>query len=111
MVFSMSKKISFEEAFAQSTTEAFKILGDVVSKIVTDFLVTRYSINLNKTANNPAALDEALEHAINGGKIIVERKLINLLYEKLDLEPFPAINSNLASFEQRVNEAKHRYHN
>jgi len=33
----MSKKITFEEAFAQSTTEAIKILGDIVSKIVTDF--------------------------------------------------------------------------
>lgn len=105
----MSKKISFEEAFTQSTREAFKILGDVVSKIVTDFLETRYSINLNKTADNPAALDEALEHAIDGGRFIVERKLINLLYEKMDLEPIPAINSNLGSFEQRVNEAKHRY--
>ena len=106
----MSKKISYEEAFAQSTAEAFKILGNVVSKIVTDFLEAKYSINLNKAANNPAALDEALEHAIDGGKIIIERKLINLLYEKLDLEPIPSINSNLASFEQKVDEAKHRYH-
>ncbi len=110
MVYSMSKKITFEEAFAQSTTEAIKILGDIVSKIVTDFLEAKYSISLNKTSNNPAALDEALEHAIDGGKTIIERKLINLLYEKLDLEPIHSINSNLASFEQRINEVKNRYH-
>ena len=106
----MSEKISFEEAFAQSTSEAIRILGDVVSKIVTDFLEAKYSINLTKTANNPAALDEALEHAIDGGKIIIERKLINLLYEKLDLEPIHSINSNLSSFEKRINEVKNRYH-
>ena len=78
----MSEKISFEEAFAQSTNEAIKILGDVVSKIVTDFLEAKYTISLTKTANNPAALDEALEHAIDGGKIIIERRLMNLLYKK-----------------------------
>lgn len=78
----MSEKISFEEAFAQSTSEAIKILGDIVSKIVTDFLEAKYTISLTKTANNPAALDEALEHAIDGGKIIIERRLMNLLYKK-----------------------------
>ena len=107
----MSEKISFEEAFAQSTSEAIKILGDIVSKIVTDFLETKYTISLTKTANNPAALDEALEHAIDGGKIIIERKLINLLYKKLELEPIPITISNLSSFEQKVNEAKNRYNN
>jgi len=55
-------------------------------------------------------LDEALEHAIDGGKTIIERKLINLLYEKLDLEPIHSINSNLSSFEKRINEVKNRYH-
>lgn len=106
----MSEKISFEEAFAQSTSEALKILGDIVSKVVTDFLEAKYSISLIKTANNPAALDEALEHAIDGGKIIIERKLINLLYKKLSLERIPITISNLSSFEQKVNEAKNRYH-
>jgi len=107
----MSEKISFEEAFAQSTSEAIRILGDVVSKIVTDFLEAKYSINLTKTANNPAALDEALEHAIDGGKIIIERKLINLLYKKLNLGTIPILYTNLSSFEQKVNEAKNRYTN
>ena len=107
----MSEKISFEEAFAQSTSEAIRILGDVVSKIVTDFLEAKYSINLTKTANNPAALDEALEHAIDGGKIIIERKLINLLYKKLNLETIPILYTNLSSFEQKVNEDENRYTN
>jgi hypothetical protein len=56
-------------------------------------------------------LDEALEHAIDGGKIIIERKLINLLYKKLNLETIPILYTNLSSFEQKVNEAKNRYTN
>jgi len=109
MVLSMSEKISFDEAFAQASSEAIKILGDVVSKIVTDYLETRYSINITKTSNNPEALDEALEHAIAGGRTIVERKLINLLYEKLGIYPISKTNNNLSSFEQRVNEARRIY--
>lgn len=110
----MSKKISFEEAFAQATSEALKILGVVVSKIVTDYLEAKYSVRLTKTVNNPAALDEALEHAIDGGRIIVERKLIYLLYEKLGLDRTLTTNqgnSGLSSFEDKVNEARRRYSN
>ncbi|MDW0144337.1 MAG: hypothetical protein QOK69_05075 [Nitrososphaeraceae archaeon] len=110
----MSKKISFEEAFAQASSEALKILGDVVSKIVTYYIETKYSIHVTKAQNNAAALDEAMEHAIDGGITIVERKLINLLYEKLGLDR-PLItnqgNSGLSSFEEKVNEARQRYSN
>ena len=107
----MSKKISFEVAFAQATEQAFKILGNIVSKIVTDYLETKYHIDFTKTANNPSALDEALEHTIDGGKKIVERKLINVLQEKLGLEHSLSgdDNSNLASFEKKIYEIKRRY--
>jgi hypothetical protein len=107
----MSKGISFDEAYAQASNEAIKILGNVVSKIVTDYLRSRYSIDITKTANNPTALDEALEHAIDGGRTIVERKLLNLLYEKLNLEPFiiKEKNKNLSTFEQKVNEIRQKY--
>jgi hypothetical protein len=109
----MPKKISFEEAFAQATNESIKILGNVVSKIVTDYLERKYSIRLTNTANNPSALDEALDHAIDGGRKIVERRLINNLYEKLGLEPRSSEtntgNTDTPSFEQRVNDARRRY--
>jgi len=107
----MSDRVSFDEAYAQASSEAIRILGTVVSKIVTDYLQSRYSINITKTANNPTALDEALEHAIDGGSTIVERKLINLLYEKLNLEP-PITgekNKKLTSFVEKVSEARQRY--
>jgi len=58
-------------------------------------------------------LDEALEHAIDGGRTIVERRLMNILYEKLGLEPSSYVtntgNMDTAPFEQRVNEARRRY--
>ena len=114
MVIPMSKKISFEVAFAQASSEALKILGDVVSKIVSDYLESKYSIQVTKSQDNPAALDEALEHAIDGGRTIIERKLINLLYEKLGLDrPLTTNqgNSNLSSFEEKVNEARRRCSN
>ena len=112
MVIPMSKKISFDEAFAQASSEALEILGNVVSKIVTDYLEDKYSIHVTKAQNNPAALDEALDHAIDGGRTIIERKLINLLYEKLGLDrPLRTNrgNSDLSSFEEKVNEARRRY--
>ena len=109
----MPKKISFEEAFAQATNESIKILGNVVSKVVTDYLERKYSFRLTNTANNPSALDEALDHAIDGGRTIVERRLINILYEKLGLEPSSSEtntgNTDRPSFEQRVNDARRRY--
>ena len=107
----MSKKISFEGAYAQASSEAIRILGTIVSKIVTDYLQSRYSIDMTKTAHNPTALDEALDHAIDGGRTIVERRLINLLYDKLGLElsMVNEKNNNLSSFEQKVNEARKKY--
>jgi hypothetical protein len=108
----MAKKISFEEAFAQATNESIKILGNVVSKIVTDYVERKYSVHLSKTSNNPSALDEALDHAIDGGGTIVERRLLNILYEKLGLEPSSyetATGMDPVPFAQKVNEARRRY--
>lgn len=109
----MSKKISFEEAYEQATNEAIQILGNVVSKIVTDYLGTKYSIHLTKTADNPAALDEALEHTIDGGRIIVERRLIHLLYEKLGLQydspKATGEDTRNVRFEDRIGEARQKY--
>jgi hypothetical protein len=109
----MSKEISFEEAYAQATNEAIKILGNVVSKIVTDYLQDKYSVHITKTAASPAALDEALEHAIDGGRLIIERRLVKLLYEKLGLQSDfkktndePIIKEN---FVQKVEAARRIY--
>ena len=102
----MSKKISFEDAYAHAVTEGIKILGAVVSKIVTDYIESKYSVHLTGTADKPSALDEALEHAIDGGRIIVERRIIRNLSEKLGLnEEF----TSMGLFEKRVQETKQKF--
>jgi hypothetical protein len=106
----MSKKISFDEAYSEAVTQAFEILGNQVSKIVTDYLQQKHSIILNKTAANPAILDEALNNAIDGGRFIIERRIIRLLYEKLGLEDYNTEITELG-FEGKINEARRRYKN
>ena len=104
----MSKKISFEDAYAHAVTEGIKILGPVVSEIVIDYIESKYSVHLTRTADKPSALDEALEHAIDGGRVIVERRIIRNLSEKLGLnEEFTSVGS----FEKRVQETKQKFIN
>lgn len=111
----MSREISFEEAYAQATTEAIQLLGGVVSKIVTDYIQDKYSVHITNTADNPAALDEALNHAIDGGRKIIERRLITLLFQKLGLQPsFQKIKNEKMqneSFVQRIEYARKTYTN
>lgn len=104
----MSKNISFEEVYAESVDNAIKILGDIVSKIVTDYLTHKYSIDITKTADKPHILDEALNHVIDGGKLIIERRIINILYKKIGLLENLS-STDIVSFEERVNEARERY--
>lgn len=104
----MSKNISFEEVYAESVANAIKILGDIVSKIVTDYLAHTYSIDITKTADKPYILDEALNHVIDGGKLIIERRIITILYKKMGLLENLS-STSIVSFEERVNEARERY--
>ena len=104
----MSKNISFEEVYAESVGNAIKILGDIVSKIVTDYLAHKYSVDITKTADKPYLLDEALNHVIDGGKLIIERRIITILYKKMGLLQNLS-STDIISFEERVNEARERY--
>ena len=52
----MSKNISFDEVYAESVNNAIKILGDIVSKIVYEYLANKYSLDITKTADNPIYL-------------------------------------------------------
>jgi hypothetical protein len=101
----MSNKITFSQAYSEAVSQGFKILGDQVSKIVIDYLEQKHSIKVGQTSINPKALDEALDSAIDGGRFIVERKIIRLLYEKLGIKS--SINDSTgADFEKKIQEAQ-----
>lgn len=79
-----------------------------MSKIVTDYLEQKYSIRIDMTADNPSLLDEALDKAIDGGRLIVERRIIRLLFEKLEIEDTLSSNDS-SGFAQKVLAARKKY--
>ena len=75
----------FKEMYHQAIIESFEILGKQVSEIVINYLEEKHSLHLEDTVDNPQILDEVLEDAINGGRRIVERKIIKILNQKLKI--------------------------
>src|ERR671912_1555783 len=98
-----NKSILFQKAYATAVNQAMEILGDRVSKIVQDYVEDKYSIQLENTCNNPSALSEALNFAIDGGKRIIERRIIRLLSKSLKLDYHA---STLINFEQQISDMR-----
>lgn len=98
-----NKSILFQKAYATAVNQSMEILGDGVSKIVQDYIEDKYSIQLENTCNNPSALSEALHFAIDGGKRIIERRIIRLLSKTLKLDYHA---SELINFEKQINDMR-----
>ena len=98
-----NKNILFQKAYANAVNQSMEILGEGVSKIVQDYIEDKYSIQLENTCNNPSALSEALHFAIDGGKRIIERRIIRLLSKTLKLDYHA---SALINFEQQINDIR-----
>ncbi|HEY7110662.1 MAG TPA: hypothetical protein VH415_14655 [Nitrososphaeraceae archaeon] len=103
----MSHRITFTQAYSDAVSQAFKILGDQVSKIVIDYLEQKHLIKIGETSVNPKALDEALDRAIDGGRFIIERRIIRLLYEKLGIKD--SISDSSVNFEKKILDAQQKY--
>lgn len=95
----------FEKAYSTAVKEGMLILGEDVSKIVQDYIEEKYSFLIENTAQNPKALSEALYFAINGGKRIIERRIIRLLSKKLDIEYHSA---ELINFEKQIKDMREK---
>lgn len=95
----------FEKAYSSSVKEGMLILGEDVSKIVQDYIEEKYSFLIENTSQNPKALSEALYFAINGGKKIIERRIIRLLSKKLDIEYHSA---ELINFEKQIKDMREK---
>ena len=98
-----NKSILFQKAYANAVNGAMEILGERVSKIVQDYIEDKYFIRLENTCDNPAALTEALNFAIDGGKRIIERRIIRLLSKTFKLDYHA---SELIDFEKQINDMR-----
>lgn len=95
-----NKNILFQKAYANAVNHSMEILGDRVSKIVQDYIEDKYSIKLENTCYNPSVLSEALNFAIDGGKRIIERRIIRLLSKSLRQDYHASV---LINFEKEIN--------
>jgi hypothetical protein len=98
-----NKSISFQKAYTNAVNEAMEILGEGVSKIVRDYIEDKYFTRLENTCNNPSALTEALNFAIDGGKRIIERRIIRVLSKNFKLDYHA---SELIDFEKQINDMR-----
>jgi hypothetical protein len=96
----------FNEAYEQAVTQALSILGKDVSVIITSYIEDKYSVRLSDTADNPKDFSDALDAVINGGKRIVQRRVLRLLYDRIGVElPF----AMTTDFEDKILKAKKEF--
>lgn len=97
----------FREMYKEALDESFEILGEHVSKIVISYIEKKYSINLENTVDYPLLLDDVLQNTIDGGKRIVERKIIKNMLKRLKINNQITINN--MSFAETIDELKRRH--
>jgi len=100
---------NFKNIYSEAVSEGMSILGESAS-LVTSFLERKYSISLSDTDDNPKILAEALGSAIDGGARVVERRILRLLYEKMNMK-LPSVMLMTVNFEEKVNQARQDYYN
>lgn len=95
----------FAKAYAEAVEEAMLILGEG-AHLITDYLEQKYSIKLADTADTPKALSEALTAALDESRRIIERRILRLLYAKLNMRLQSSINMD---FEEKIRQAREMY--
>lgn len=95
----------FREVYAVVVAEAMSVLGEGTS-LITNFLEKKYSLTLSETADDPQALSEALGAALGGSMKIIQRRILRLLYERINLK-FPSYMTN--DFVGRIKEVRKAY--
>jgi hypothetical protein len=93
----------FEKAYSSAVKEGMLILGEDVSRIVQDYIEEKYSFLIENTSQDPKALSEALHFAIDGGKRIIERRIIRSLSKKLDIGYHSA---EIINFEKQIKDMR-----
>jgi hypothetical protein len=93
----------FVKLYGESINEALLVLGPHIAGIINIYVNEKYSIQLTDTYNNPQELTNTLRYIIDGGTRVIQRRILRILYEKMEIEPKFVISSN---FEERILEAK-----
>ena len=104
----LEKLLLFKEMYHQAIIESFEILGKQVSEVVINYLEEKHAIHLEDTVDNPLILDQVLEDAINGGRRIVERKIIKTLKKKLKIRN-NIIEPNQSDFAENILKLRELY--
>lgn len=99
----------FIEIYEQAVTESLLIFGRHIKGIISSYLKEKYSINrIGYTAANPKILSEALMIILNGGSKIAQRRILRLLYNKIEIEqPF----DTTIDFEKKILKAIKEFEN
>jgi hypothetical protein len=96
----------FKEIYGQAVTESLSVLGQQIANLIISYAYEKYSIRLSETSDNPKALTEALKSTLDGGTRIIQRRIIRLLYNKIEIEPQFSLTIN---FEEKVLKAKKEF--
>lgn len=99
----MQNKKRFIKIYGESVNESLSVMGPHIARIINFYVNEKYSISLTDTCNNPEELTHALESTIDGATRVIQRRILRILYEKMQIEPNFVISSN---FEERILEAK-----
>ena len=102
-----SSKKDFNKIYAEAVAEGLSILGEGTS-LVTGHLERKYSVKLTDTAESPKILTEALDAAIDGGARVVQRRILRLIYEKMNI-PLPSASFMTVDFEAKIAQARKDY--
>lgn len=95
----------FLQCSNQRKIRKISVLGEGTS-LITNYLEQKYSITLSETADNPKALSEALGAALDGSMKVIQRRILRLLYERINLK-FPSYMT--IDFVERINEVRKAY--
>lgn len=99
----MEKEKEFAKLYGESVNEALSIMGPHIARIINIYVYGKYSIHLNDTYNNPQDLTDTLKSIIDGGTRVIQRRILRILYEKMEIKPRFVMSSN---FEERILEAR-----
>ena len=83
-----------------------QVLGQINTRVVSSYLEDKYSMKIEDTFDNPQVLDDALESVIDGGRRIIERQILRLIYDKIGVESSSAMTLDFVS---KLAEARRLY--